>query len=250
MSLQVTFIGTANAFNAGGRRQSCVALRTKTGTGLLDCGMNSAEGLATFGIKRPEISTIVITHLHGDHWGGLVTLLQAMRWEDYRPRPLRIYGPPGLIDCLFRLLDLFCIHVNLEDPGWSWLELREYQTGRFEVGSTVCETFKTKHSTGTNAHGLRLKIADRVVVYSGDTGWFDKLPHQAKGSDLFICECTQARVGLDTHLSAPELIEHHSKFSCGRIVLTHFDSTMSRRDHPDLIRLGYELADDGLTIEI
>ena len=93
---EVVFVGTSDAFGAGGRRQSAVFLRAPTGGVLIDCGATTCAGLNELGIPREEIDTLLISHFHGDHFGGIPLLLLASLYEDQRKAPLRIAGPPGI----------------------------------------------------------------------------------------------------------------------------------------------------------
>ena len=92
---EVAFIGTSDAFGAGGRRQSAVFVRAPGGGVLLDCGSTTGTGLSAMGIERGEIDTILVSHFHGDHFGGIPSVLLAALYDDERKEPLRIAGPPA-----------------------------------------------------------------------------------------------------------------------------------------------------------
>ena len=80
---EVVFVGTSDAFGAGGRRQSAILVRGPRGTLLMDCGATTNTGLAELGVDRNEIETILISHFHGDHFGGIPLFLLAALYEDY-----------------------------------------------------------------------------------------------------------------------------------------------------------------------
>ena len=52
---EVVFVGTSDAFGAGGRRQSALLVRAAHGGVLMDCGSTTTSGLAALGIERAEI---------------------------------------------------------------------------------------------------------------------------------------------------------------------------------------------------
>ena len=82
--MDVVFIGTGDAFGAGGRRQAAILLRVPEGSLLLDCGTTTLTGLAALGIPRDSIGTIAISHFHADHFGGIPSFLLAAVHEDRR----------------------------------------------------------------------------------------------------------------------------------------------------------------------
>ena len=92
----LTFIGTSDAFGAGGRRQSAILLRAPNGAVLLDCAATTNTGLLQLGVSPSEIDAILISHFHGDHFGGIPLFLLAAQHQDHRKAPLAIAGPPGV----------------------------------------------------------------------------------------------------------------------------------------------------------
>jgi ribonuclease BN (tRNA processing enzyme) len=109
---EIVFVGTSDAFGAGGRRQSAVFLRAPGGGVLIDCGTTTATGFNHLGIDRNEIDSIVISHFHGDHYGGIPILLLAALYEDARKQPLRIAGPPGIEQQVRSLAAAMCYAIE------------------------------------------------------------------------------------------------------------------------------------------
>ena len=243
---EVVFVGTSDAFGAGGRRQSALVVRAPHGGTLLDCGTTTSTGLAALGIHRDEIDSILISHFHGDHFGGIPALLLAALYEDERRKPLRVAGPPGIERRVYQLAA--AMGYAIEERDWSFpiefLELAPERTT--EVGPVQVCSFETHHQPHTHPHGMVVTAGRRKIGYSGDTGWFDDLPRRVSGVDLFVCECTYAVAGFEFHLNHQALVAHKPKFDCGRMVLTHLGAEMSaRRGECD-----FETADDGLTIRL
>ena len=243
---EVVFVGTSDAFGSGGRRQSAILLRLAQGAVLVDCGATTSTGLAELGIERDEIDSIVISHFHGDHYGGIPTILLAALYEDERKRPLRIAGPPGIEARVHELAHAMC--YSIEDREWSFpIHFEEFHVGSvLEVGPVRVEAFEAKHQEHTHPHGMVLRDGQTSIAYSGDTGWFDELPRRAGESDLFICECTYHDFDFDYHLNHQQLMEHKHEFQCGRVVLTHLGSEMADRRG----RAAFETADDGTVIRL
>jgi ribonuclease BN (tRNA processing enzyme) len=238
---EVIFIGTSDAFGAGGRRQSAILLRAPNGGVLLDCGTTTNTGLSDLGIERGEIDTILISHFHGDHFAGIPLLLLAALYEDARTEPLRIGGPPG-IETRVRDLARAMGHA-IEERDWPFsIQFEEFPRGReAELGPVRVRAFDAYHQPDAMPHGLVLNAGGRRIAYSGDTGWFDGLPGEVAGSELFICECTYATKNFEYHLNYEELLSRRDAFDCGRIVLTHLGAEMAHRRGA----CEMETADDG-----
>jgi ribonuclease BN (tRNA processing enzyme) len=237
---EVVFIGTSDAFGAGGRRQSAILLRTGGGALLLDCGATTGSGLVALGIQRDEIDAILVSHFHADHFGGIPLLLLAALYEDDRKRPLRIAGPRG-IERRVRELASAMGHGLKHRPFGFPIHFEEIGGGStLELGPVRARAFATHHTPDSQPHGFVLDCAGSRVAYSGDTGWFDGLPRAVAGSHLFISECTYRRASFEYHLNLETLEERRGEFDCGRILLTHLGSEMAER------RCSFETADDGM----
>jgi ribonuclease BN (tRNA processing enzyme) len=243
---EVLFIGTSDAFGAGGRRQSAVLVRGQRGTMLLDCGATTGTGLRELGVARDEIDTILVSHFHGDHFGGIPLLLLAALYQDERKHPLHIAGPPQIEARVRRLAQ--AMGHSIEDREWSFpILFHEVPAGhRLEVGPAQIEAFATNHQIEAHPQGYRVQTGRELIAYSGDTGWFPELPRISAGADLFICECTLHREKLDFHLDLETVEAHEEDFDTGRILLTHLGEEMAEmRGHCSL-----ETADDGLALKL
>jgi ribonuclease BN (tRNA processing enzyme) len=95
-AISVTFLGSGDAFGSGGRDQTCIYAEAGTVRFLLDCGASSLSAMKRWGIDPASIDVILITHLHGDHFGGLPFVLLEAQLVSKRTRPLLLAGPPGL----------------------------------------------------------------------------------------------------------------------------------------------------------
>lgn len=94
--VSIRCVGTGDAFGSGGRLNSCFQLAVKGEQLLLDCGCSSLIGLQRCSIDPAGIDTVVVSHLHGDHFGGIPFLLLEAKFVSRRQRPLTLIGPPGL----------------------------------------------------------------------------------------------------------------------------------------------------------
>ena len=243
---EVVFIGTSDAFGAGGRRQSAVFVRGERGGMLLDCGGTTNTGLAQLGLPRDEVDVILISHFHGDHFGGIPAFLYGSLYEDQRKHPLEIIGPPGVEARVYRLAE--AMGHPLSDREWSFpVQYREIHASEsLSAGPADISAFATQHQPEAHPQGYRVQLGRERITYSGDTGWFDALAGHVASSDLFICECTLHRAGLDFHLSLEELREHREDLDCGRLIVTHLGESMT----DERGRIEIETADDGMVVKL
>jgi len=105
MSFSLTVIGCGSATPVGHRLSSAFALRHRQHVFLIDCGEGTQLFLKDNHIHMQRISHILISHLHGDHFFGLVGLLSSMHLFG-RSHPLAIYGPPELEHIIRYQLDV------------------------------------------------------------------------------------------------------------------------------------------------
>ena len=243
---EVVFIGTSDAFGAGGRRQSAVFARGERGGMLFDCGGTTNTGLADLGLSRDEVDVILISHFHGDHFGGIPAFLYAALYTDHRKHAVEIVGPPEIEARVHALADAMGHHLG--DREWTFpIHYREIHAGEtMSAGPAELQAFATHHQPEANPHGYRVRLGREQIAYSGDTGWFDGLPGHVAESDLFICECTLHRAELDFHLSLEEMREHRDDLDCGRLILTHLGEEMSRERG----QIEIETADDGMAVKL
>ena len=93
--MRLTIVGSGDAFGSGGRFNTCFLLETSKAKLLVDCGASSLVALKALGIDPNGIDGIVLSHLHGDHFGAIPFLLLDAQFLADRDRPLLIAGPPG-----------------------------------------------------------------------------------------------------------------------------------------------------------
>src|SRR3954451_1484368 len=93
--MQLRFVGCGDALGSGGRVNTCFHVTGAAVNLLIDCGASSLPALKRLGIAREAIDLVLITHFHGDHFGGLPFLLLDAQFSR-RTRPLVIAGPHGI----------------------------------------------------------------------------------------------------------------------------------------------------------
>jgi ribonuclease BN (tRNA processing enzyme) len=244
----VTFAGSGDAFGSGGRYQACIHLGA---AGLLpvllDCGATSLSALKACGLDPGEISTVFISHLHGDHFGGLPFLILDGQFSG-RTSPLTVAGPPGTADRLRQAMET-------SFPGSSGARRRfgvdvvELTPGRTSaVRGIEITTWEVDHPSGAPPLALRLGVAGTVIAYTGDTAWTDSLAAAADGADLLIAEAYYYDKAVPYHLRYTDLAQRRASLRSRRIVLTHMSADLLARAGEG--QLAFETARDGLVIHL
>ncbi len=187
-SVQVQFLGSGDAFGSGGRLQSCILVSHPGGRFLVDCGATAMVSLKRFAVDPNSIDGIFLTHLHGDHFGGLPFFILDAQLVSRRTAPLLVAGPPGLSKRLPGAMDAFFPGSSGANRKFE-IELREMEPRvPFPAGSVRVTPFIGLHPSGDNAYSLRFEVGGKVIACSGDTEWTDALAEAARGADLLIAE--------------------------------------------------------------
>ena len=242
--IQVEFLGSGDAFGSGGRFQTCISVRSSNERFLIDCGASSLIAMRRAGISLLEVEKILVTHLHGDHFGGIPFFLLDAQLVSKRERPLMIIGPPGLQDRVYSSMEvLFPGSSKVKrEFGVEFIELEPHEEQR--IGELSITGYPVIHFSGAPPYALRIELQGRVIVYSGDTEWTDELIEASRGADLFICEAYFYDKAVKFHLDYRTLISHRPELACDRIVLTHMNEDMLAK----LDRIELEHAEDGKRI--
>jgi ribonuclease BN (tRNA processing enzyme) len=242
----VTFLGSGDAFSAGGRHQAAYLIQSGLGCQLLDCGATFLASMKWHNLSPAIVDDILLSHLHGDHFAGLPFLFLHYIHIEPRQRPLRIFGPPGVGD---RVTELFRAMYpdSASQPLPYALEFYEAKPDtEFSPGTYRVIPFEVPHQERPQSFGLEVWLDGRKIVYSGDAGWTEALVEHSQNADLFLCECTFFETRLDIHLDYPRIMENLSRFGAKRIVLTHLGHEMLRRKE----EVALEMAHDGLVVTL
>jgi ribonuclease BN (tRNA processing enzyme) len=244
--MRVLIAGSGDAFGSGGRFQTCIALaddgQTPART-LIDCGATSLTALRQQRVDPTEITTIVVTHLHGDHFGGLPFLILDGQFRR-RTHDLTILGPPGTGERLTRTMEALF-------PGSSSVRRRfavkvAEHTDRHpvKVRDLTITPYEVRHASGAPAYAIRAQGPTATLTYSGDTEWADTLLDAADGADLFICEGYSPQ-HVKWHLDLDTLAQHRDQLGCRRLLLTHLSPSALAG-----ALTGWDIAHDGLCLDL
>lgn len=239
------FLGSGDAFASGGRFQACILLEWRNYRALLDCGTSSLIAMRRSGVDPNSVDAILVTHLHGDHFGGIpFVLLDA--YYGGRTKPLRIAGPVDLEERVRQASDAFFRAFAPRRLRYDLSYVVLPPAGPAAIGPLEVTAFPVEHVAEVSPHALRVRCGGRTLAYSGDATWSEGLVRAADGADLFICEASSFTTPNPAHVSYRDIIEHRAELACRRIVLTHLGQEVL--DHLGEVEL--ECAHDGMTLEL
>ncbi|CAO4138946.1 MBL fold metallo-hydrolase [Methylorubrum extorquens] len=243
--MRLHVLGCGDAFGSGGRFNTCFHVDAPGGAFLIDCGASALIAIRRFGVEPNRIRTVFLTHLHGDHFGGLPWLILDGQLVSGRTEPLTMVGPPGTAERLPAAMEVLF-------PGSSTAERRfrvevvEMEAGRpVETGGVRAAAFTMRHPSGAPAHALRIEAAGKVVSYTGDTEWVEDIVAAGRGADLMIAEGYTVERPVKFHLDWATLKRRLPEIAPKRLMLTHMSPEMIAHP-PD----GYIAAEDGLVLTL
>ena len=99
MKFEVTILGSSSATPVYNRNPSAQLLNCNEKYYLIDCGEGTQQQLTKYNLKATRIDHIFISHLHGDHYFGLIGLLSSLHLNG-RTKPMQIFAPKPLLEIL------------------------------------------------------------------------------------------------------------------------------------------------------
>lgn len=245
--MKIQFLGCGDAFGSGGRLNTCFMVDSADSRFLIDCGATSLVAMNRCGVDPNSIDKILLTHLHGDHFGGVPFLLVNAHSASMRDRPLLIVGPRTTEQRVMETLAV--LYPGTQNNPWRFdLSFEEYEVEQEWRSDTLSVmAYQAAHKAGDGpACALRVTVDGKTVTYSGDGGWSEGLAKAASGADLFIAEANFFDEKINFHMSLVTLMDHLDEIAPKRLILTHMGEDMLER----VKSLDFETAEDGKIIVI
>jgi ribonuclease BN (tRNA processing enzyme) len=247
--MRLSIIGCGDAFGSGGRFHSCYLLETSQGRLMLDCGANSPLALKKAGIAVSSVDAIVISHCHGDHFGGLPFIFIERLFAERGPKPLEIIGPPGIAKRTAELSEALYPSL-LSAPREFEIRYRELEPGQTASWRGVSiAAHEVEHFSGSPSLALAIGEGGKRFSYSGDAGWCDGVVEAGRGADLYLVECTTYSTKTAMHLDYLTLSANFDRIGAKRYLLTHMSPEMLDAAK-NIDRSRCILAEEGMSLDV
>lgn len=192
MNFYTTILGSGAALPTIARHCSGQVVNINGFRILLDCGENTQTQVRVYHQKLQALSTICITHLHGDHFFGLPGLISSMHLCG-RTEPIDIFAPAGIKEAIETILRLSNSHVEFEIH---YHELTHTEGSELIFENLRCRiyAFPLVHSVTTYGYLIeekpRGKNPARRYAYCTDTAYTEEILPYIDGANLLCLEST------------------------------------------------------------
>ncbi len=218
--MEVILIGTSGSTITANRTTTSILIDDDL---LIDVGEGATQKLLKIGAFK-SIRTILISHLHVDHFIGIFTFLWK-KWLSGNSNTITIYGPPKIQATIEKIFELtstpvehfpYKIHYKPLDPGESIEKVGEISATR------------VKHPVYTLAYRID---RDKSICFSSDTEPLDKMVTFSKGCDLLIHDCSMPNSMAEkahswTHSTPKDAAEIATKAGVKKLVVFHILSEL------------------------
>jgi ribonuclease Z len=193
--LKVFLCGTSSPLPAPNRAQGCVAILAGESLYVIDAGAGSAQVAALGRLPMERLEAVFLTHYHSDHIAALPEF-NLNSWVAGRPKPLSVFGPPGVSDVVdslneaYRLDRTYRVAHHGEEllaPNLGVMEGKLMEAGTvLGLEELSITSFQVNHDPVRPAVGYRFDYRGRSVVISGDATVTPSLIDAATDADLLL----------------------------------------------------------------
>ncbi|MDQ0639072.1 ribonuclease Z [Pedobacter sp. W3I1] len=190
MKFEVTILGSSSATPVFNRNPSAQLLNCNEKYYLIDCGEGTQQQLTKYNLKAARIDYIFISHLHGDHYFGLIGLLSSLHLNG-RLKPMQIFGPKPLLEILeiqFKYSD-----TVLRYPIEFFPIEADQSTQIFENSDLTVKTIILNHRIPTTGFIFQQKKRQRKLI-------------KEKADEVPLAYYTALKKGIDVELPNGEIL--------------------------------------------
>lgn len=251
--MKITFLGTAGlvpgmGLKVTGKRGQLSMLIDRDY--LLEVGDGALRNINAYGVDLNAVKRIMISHLHSDHFIGIVHVLFDMMNVKNRTEPLEIIGPAGIQKATRGLMNL--CELPVADDEKRGYELIFKELGESETFDDI-RTARGEHPS--EAHAYRIERNGRVLFYNGESSFTKAVLDLARGADLFISTVVVLEPH-SFHIAPEDLGRAATEAGVKRVAVVHWPTEYEgRRDQfKELILKHYDgevfVPDDFTAIEV
>lgn len=242
--VRVTLLGTGSPMPDPDRAGPATLVETRGEQYLVDAGRGVLMRMAAAGTGAGQLTAVVLTHLHSDHFTDLNDVITTRWITTFEPTPLPIVGPPGTREVVDHILaslgpDItyrLAHHEDLDHPPP--VEVIEVGDGPVPLDTrTPLIAAPTDHRPVEPSVGFRFEGDDATVVVAGDTVPCDGLDRLCAGADALVHTVIRKDVieqipvqrlldTLDYHSSVEEAAQTAERASLAVLILTHYVPTI------------------------
>jgi len=240
MTITVTLLGTGSPIPAPDRAGPSTLISTEGEHFLVDAGRGVLMRMAAVGVGAPQLSAVLLTHLHSDHITDLNDVITTRWVMTFEPTPLTIIGPVGtqhVVDHLLASLgpDIAYRLAHHDDLNHEpMVRVIEVESGEIALlGPTVITAGQTDHKPVEPSIGYRFELGGNSVVVAGDTVPCDSLDALCTGADALVHTVIRKDIianvpmqrlldTLDYHSSPQEAGATAQRAGVTTLVLTHY----------------------------
>lgn len=190
MATELTFVGTASCTPAAGNETACVLIN---GHLLVDCGWCAALSMLRTGHAATDLSHVLLTHCHHDHYMGLASVLFYRRMQKAKladERELVVGGPADDIERVVELARDY-LQVDRFSAVQTTPEVMPITPGEsFSLAEFEVQTASTRHPVQSMAYRLRDTRSGVEIGISGDTAYLPELAEFFSGCDMLVMEAS------------------------------------------------------------
>lgn len=199
-------------------RSACSLIDNKI---LIDCGNGILKTLLDQNVDITKIDTLLITHLHGDHFLDIPYLIMQRNFLSAN-NELNIYGPIGTESSISKLVSLAYPDtkdwtIKRDKAKIKFIEFEELHNQKISSNYLV-DSYEVIHGEFKPAYGYIVKSHNKSIGFSGDSGYCDNIEKIVNNSDLSVLDMTFVE-GNNKHMGIQDielLAEKHKK-----IISTH-----------------------------
>lgn len=242
--LNITLLGTGSPMPDPERAGPATLISGGGEHYLVDAGRGVLMRLAACMVGAPQLTAVLLTHLHSDHITDLNDVITSRWVMSFEPSPLTVVGPVGTQEVVDHIVASLGPDISYRidhhedlDYGFPPVNVIEVEDGIVDIGGTVrISCAPTDHRPVHPTVGFRFEHAGASVVTAGDTVPCEGLDRLCDGAQALVHTVIRKDVignipmqrmqdTLDYHSSPEEAAQTASRGGMETLVMTHYVPT-------------------------